>query len=143
MYLTHEICYLSGSCEFYQWKLIRQSADMGRRCVAPYPTRSTRPHEHSHCRAKPTRTVRVHCEHFLMWSQCTGRTRRSGPVPSNGRVVRPTVHATDYNQTFHGGWVLAIVNIFIVVIIRTQKHTDRQTVENTVWIALYTVTMYL
>ena len=71
---------------------------MGRRCVAPYPTRPTRPHEHSHCRAKPTRTVRVHCEHILMWSPCTGRTRRSGPVPSNGWVVRPTVHATDYNK---------------------------------------------
>ena len=36
----------------------------------------------------------------------------------------------------HGGWLLAILNIFSVVIIRTQKHTDRQTVENTVWIAL-------
>ena len=51
---------------------------MGRRCVAPYPTRPTRPLEHSHYRANPPRTVRVHCEHLLMWSQCTGRTRRSG-----------------------------------------------------------------
>ena len=49
-------------------------------------------------------------------------------------------HAFNNNQTFHGGWLLAILNIFSVVIIRTQKHTDRQTdrqtVENTVWIAL-------
>ena len=41
---------------------------------ASLPTRL----EHSHCRAKSTRTVRVHCEHILMWSECTGRTRRSG-----------------------------------------------------------------
>ena len=50
------------------------------------------------------------------------------------------MHTTLYwhdNQTFHGGWLLAkCLNIFSVVIIRTQKHTDRQTVENTVWIAL-------
>ena len=51
---------------------------MCRRCVTPYPTRPTRPLEHSHCRAEPPRTVRVHCEHLLVWSQCTGRTRRSG-----------------------------------------------------------------
>ena len=57
---------------------------MRRRCVAPYPTRPTRPLEHSHCRANPPRTVRVHCEHLLMWSECTGRTRRIG---RSGRSV--------------------------------------------------------
>ena len=31
------------------------------------------------------------------------------------------------DQTFHGGWLLAILNIFSVVIVRTQKHTLRQT----------------
>ena len=64
---------------------------MGRRCVAPYPTRPTRPTrplEHSHCRAKPTRTVRVHCEHILMWYECTGRTRRSGRSVYTGNPTR-------------------------------------------------------
>ena len=48
----------------------------------------TRPLEHSHCRAKPTRTVRVHCEHILMWSECTGRTRRSGRSVYTGNPTR-------------------------------------------------------
>ena len=61
---------------------------MCRRCVTPYPTRPTRPLEHSHCRAKPPRTVRVHCEHLLMWSQCTGRTRRSGRSVYTGNSPR-------------------------------------------------------
>ena len=61
---------------------------MGRRCVAPYPTRPTRPLEHSHCRAKPTRTVRVHCEHILMWSECNGRTRRNGRCVYTGNPTR-------------------------------------------------------
>ena len=61
---------------------------MGRRCVAPYPTRPTRPLEHSHCRANPTRTFRVHCEHILMWSECTGRTRRSVYMSNPTRTVR-------------------------------------------------------
>ena len=82
------ICHLSGSCELYQWKYIGQSADMRRRCVAPYPTHPTRPLEHSHCRAKPTRTVRVHCEHILLWSECTGRTRRSGRSVYTGNPTR-------------------------------------------------------
>ena len=54
----------------------------------PYPTRPTRPLEHSHCSANPTRTVRVHCEHLLMWSQCTGRTRRSGRSVYTGNPTR-------------------------------------------------------
>ena len=58
---------------------------MGRRCVAPYPTR---PLEHSHCTAKPTRTVRVLCEHILVWSECTGRTRRSGRSVYTGNPTR-------------------------------------------------------
>ena len=61
---------------------------MGRRCVAPYSTRPTRPLEHSHYRANPPRTVRVHCEHLLMWSQCTGRTRRSGRSVCTGNPPR-------------------------------------------------------
>ena len=61
---------------------------MRRRHVAPYPTRPTRPLEHSHCRAKSTRTVRVHCEHILMWSECTGRTRRSGRSVYTGNPTR-------------------------------------------------------
>ena len=61
---------------------------MGRRCVAPYPTRPTRPLEHSRCRAKPTRTVRVHCDHILMWSECTRRTRRSGRSVYTGNTTR-------------------------------------------------------
>ena len=61
---------------------------MGRRCVTPYPTRPTRPLEHSHCRAKPPRTVRVHCEHILMWSESTGRTRRSGRSVYTGNPLR-------------------------------------------------------
>ena len=61
---------------------------MRRRCIAPYPTRPTRPLEHSHCWAKPTRTVRVHCEHILMWSECTGRTRRSGRSVYTGNPTR-------------------------------------------------------
>ena len=59
-----------------------------RRCVAPYPTRPTRPLERSHCRANPPRTVRVHCEHLLMWSECTGRTRRSGRSVYTGNPPR-------------------------------------------------------
>ena len=58
---------------------------MGRRCVAPYPTR---PLEHSHSRAKSTRTVRVHCEHILVWTECTGRTRRSGRSVYTGNPTR-------------------------------------------------------
>ena len=88
MHLTHDICHLFGSCELYQWKQLGQSADMGRRCVASYPTRPTRPLEHSHCRAKPTRTVSVHCEHILMWSGSTGRTRRSGRSVYTGNPTR-------------------------------------------------------
>ena len=61
---------------------------MCKRCVTPYPTRPTRPLEHSHCRAKPPRTVRVHCEHLLMWYQCTGRTRRSGRSVYTGNPPR-------------------------------------------------------
>ena len=61
---------------------------MRKRRVAPYPTRPTRPLEHSHCIAKPTRTVRVHCEHLLMWSECTGRTRRSGRSVYTGNPTR-------------------------------------------------------
>ena len=61
---------------------------MRKRCVAPYPSRPTRPLEHSHCRVKPTRTVRVHCEHILMWSECTGRTRRSGRSVYTGNPTR-------------------------------------------------------
>ena len=68
---------------------------------ASLPTRRVRRVHTSIHTAEPNRRepfARVHCEHILMWSQCTGRTRRSGPVPSNGRVVRPTIHATDYNK---------------------------------------------
>ena len=61
---------------------------MRRRCVAPYPTRPTRPLERSHCRANPPRTVRVHCEHLLVWSECTGRTRRSGRSVYTGNSTR-------------------------------------------------------
>ena len=61
---------------------------MRKRCVAPYPTRPPRPLEHSHCRAKPTRTVRVYGEHILMWSECTGRTRRSGRSVYTGNPMR-------------------------------------------------------
>ena len=61
---------------------------MRKRSVAPYPTHPTRPLEHSHCRAKPTRTVRVHCEHILMWCVCTGRTRRSGRSVYTGNPTR-------------------------------------------------------
>ena len=61
---------------------------MCRRCVTPYPTRPTRPLEHSHCRASPPRTVRVHYEHLLMWYQCTGRTRRSGRSVYTGNPPR-------------------------------------------------------
>ena len=54
-------------------------------CIAPYPTR---PLEQSHCRANPPWTVPVHCEHILMWSVCTGRTRRSGRSVYTGNPTR-------------------------------------------------------
>ena len=44
--------------------------------------------EHSHCRAKPTRTVRIHCEHILVWSECTGRTPSSGRSVYTGNPTR-------------------------------------------------------
>ena len=64
-----------------EWKEIGQFADMRRRRVPGEPdayANRTRPLEHSHCSANPTRTVHVHCEYPLVWSECTGRTRRSG-----------------------------------------------------------------
>ena len=45
-------------------------------------------------------------------------------------------NAQNSNQTFHGGWLLAILNFSVVIIITQNTQTDRQTVENTVWIAL-------
>ena len=68
-----------------EWIEIGQSADMRRRASLPYPTH---PLEHSHCNANPTRTVRVHREHLPMWSECTGRTRRSGRSVYTGNPAR-------------------------------------------------------
>ena len=49
---------------------------------------TTRSLEHSHCSANLTRTVRVHREHLPMWSECTGRTRRSGCRVYTGNPTR-------------------------------------------------------
>ena len=56
-------------------KEIGQSADMRRPRVAGEPDASTRSFT---LRRRPERTVRAHCEHLRIWSECTGRTRRSG-----------------------------------------------------------------